>query len=151
MIERLTTRFGQLPPTFAFIDPFGAEEIPTAISTPLLQLPRCEVLIYFPVSFLARFAEQSEFKPILDSLYAGEQWKEALAASDFETRKRILHDLFLTEAGRFRCFARPLRQLGLEGKRQLLNRHKSNPTTVGSARVRSLLQSGFSLLTRESE
>jgi three-Cys-motif partner protein len=97
LIGRLTTRFGQLPPTFAFIDPFGAEEIPAAISTPLLQLPRCEVLIYFPVSFLARFAEQPEFKPILDSMYGGEQWKKALASHDFETRKRILHDLFLAE------------------------------------------------------
>jgi three-Cys-motif partner protein len=97
LIERLRTSFGQLPPTFAFIDPFGAEEIPAALSTPLLQIPRCEVLVYFPVGFLARFADRSEFKPILDSLYGGEHWKRALAAPDFETRKRVLHDLFLAE------------------------------------------------------
>jgi len=97
LIDGLRTRFGQLPPTFAFIDPFGAEEIPAALSTPLLEIPRCELLVYFPVGFLARFAEQPEFKPILDSLYGGEQWKRALATPDFETRKRILHDLFLAE------------------------------------------------------
>jgi len=100
LIERLGTQFGQVAPTFAFIDPFGAEEIPAALSTPLLQIPRCEVLVYFPVGFLARFAEGPEFKPILDELYAGEQWKRALAAPDFETRKRILHDLFLVELQR---------------------------------------------------
>jgi hypothetical protein len=44
LLERLTTQFGQLPPTFAFIDPFGAEEIPAALSTRLLDFPRCEVL-----------------------------------------------------------------------------------------------------------
>jgi len=97
LIERLTKQFGQPPPTFAFVDPFGAEEIPAALSTRLLQLPRCEVLVYFPVGFLARFAEQPEFKPILDGLYGSEQWKRALAAPDFEVRKRILHDLFLAE------------------------------------------------------
>lgn len=97
LIDRLTAQLGQLPPTFAFVDPFGAEEIPAALSTRLLKFPRCEVLVYFPVGFLARFAEQPEFTPILDSLYGGEQWKRALAEPDFETRKRMLHDMFLAE------------------------------------------------------
>lgn len=30
--------------TFAFIDPFGASDLPVALSTPLLDIPRCEVL-----------------------------------------------------------------------------------------------------------
>jgi three-Cys-motif partner protein len=97
LIDRLTVQFGQLPPTFAFVDPFGAEEIPAALSTTLLNFPRCEVLVYFPVAFLARFAEQPEFMPILNSLYSGDQWKRALGAPDFEARKRMLHDLFLAE------------------------------------------------------
>jgi three-Cys-motif partner protein len=97
LIDRLTKQFGQLPPTFAFIDPFGADEIPAALSTPFLQIPRCEMLVYFPVSFLARFGEQPEFTPILNGLYGDEQWKKAFAAPDFETKKRILHDLFLAE------------------------------------------------------
>lgn len=97
LIDRLTAQFGQLPPTFAFVDPFGAEEIPAALSTALLDFPRCEVLVYFPVAFLARFAEQPEFTPILDDLYGGTHWKRALTAPDFETKKRMLHDLFLAE------------------------------------------------------
>jgi len=97
LIERLGTQFARPSPTFAFIDPFGAEEIPAALSTPLLRIPRCEVLVYFPVGFLARFTERQEFRPILDGLYGGDQWKRALAAPDFETKKRVLHDLFLGE------------------------------------------------------
>lgn len=97
LIDRLTEQFGQLPPTFAFVDPFGAEEIPAALSTALLDFPRCEVLVYFPVAFLARFAEQPEFTPILDDLYGGAHWRSALTAPDFETKKRMLHDLFLAE------------------------------------------------------
>lgn len=100
LLERLTTQFGQLPPTFAFIDPFGAEEIPAALSTRLLDFPRCEVLVYFPVAFLARFAEQPEFTPILESLYGGDQWKRALKEQDFEAKKRVLHDMFLAELRR---------------------------------------------------
>jgi three-Cys-motif partner protein len=97
LVERLKLQFGHLPPTFAFIDPFGADEIPVAISTPLLEIPRCEMLIYFPVSFLARFAKQPEFKPILDGLYNGENWKVALTAPHFEALKQALHDMFLAE------------------------------------------------------
>ncbi|HZR92278.1 MAG TPA: three-Cys-motif partner protein TcmP [Gaiellaceae bacterium] len=100
LIDRTTAQFGQLPPTFAFVDPFGAEEIPAALSTRLLEFPRCEVLVYFPVAFLARFGEQPEFAPILDSLYGGDQWKRALAEPDFEIRKRLLHDMFLAELQR---------------------------------------------------
>jgi three-Cys-motif partner protein len=97
LVTRLEEKFGQLPPTFAFVDPFGAEEIPVALSTPLLQVPRSELLVYFPVAFLARFIEQREFKTILDGLYGDGKWEQALAAADFETKKRILHDLFLDE------------------------------------------------------
>jgi three-Cys-motif partner protein len=97
LVERLQSRFGSLPPTFAFIDPFGADVLPVALSSPLLQIPRCEVLIYFPVSFLARFGEQPELEPILNSLYGGEHWKAAAAAATFDAKKRVLHDLFLDE------------------------------------------------------
>lgn len=100
LIGRLEQQFGQPPPTFAFIDPFGAEEIPAALSSQLLQFQRCEVLVYFPLAYLARFAGQAEFEPILNGLYRGEQWKQALASPEFEARKRLLHDLFLAELGK---------------------------------------------------
>jgi len=98
LISRLEARFGRLPPTFAFIDPFGASDLPVALSTPLLDVPRCEVLIYFPVSFLARFGEQPEFVPIMDSVFSGGNWSEAFDSElDYEARQRFLLDLFIAE------------------------------------------------------
>lgn len=101
LVERLTGEFSGLPPTFAFIDPFGASDLPVAIATPLLDLPRCEVLVYFPVSFLARFGEQLEFVPTMDSVFGATGWREAFADGvDFESRQRILLDRFMDELRR---------------------------------------------------
>jgi three-Cys-motif partner protein len=98
LIDRLEARFGRLPPTFAFIDPFGAGDLPVALSSPLLDVPRCEVLFYFPVAFLARFGEQPEFEPVMNSVFSGATWRDAFApGADFETRKRRLLDLFIEE------------------------------------------------------
>ena len=98
LVERLEARFGTLPPTFAFIDPFGASDLPVALTTPLLNVPRCEVLVYFPVSFLARFGERPEFRATMNSVFSGEEWRDAFDAKiDFETRQRMLLDLFMAE------------------------------------------------------
>lgn len=98
LIAGLEARFGHLPPTFAFIDPFGAGDLPVALSSPLLNVPRCEALIYFPVGHVARFGEQSEFDPTMNNLFSGNEWRSAFApAIDFETRKRMLLDLFMDE------------------------------------------------------
>jgi three-Cys-motif partner protein len=96
LIARLQERFGQLPPTFAFIDPFGAGDLPVALSSPLLELPRCEVLVYFPAGFLARFGEQPEFAETMANTFSGGKWKDAFAM-DFDHRKRMLLDLFMDE------------------------------------------------------
>lgn len=101
LVARLTREFGALPPTFAFIDPFGAADLPVALTTPLLDVPRCEVLVYFPVSFLARFGEQAEFVPTMDSVFGGDSWRGAFADGvDFDTRERMLLDLFMDELRR---------------------------------------------------
>jgi three-Cys-motif partner protein len=106
LVQRLTQRFGGLPPTFAFIDPFGVEEIPSALSVPLLRFPRCELLIYFPVSFIARFVSTLEFAPTLSALYSGDSWLAARDEPDFEKRKELLHDLFLAELRKQVTFVR---------------------------------------------
>lgn len=98
LIERLRRRFGQLPPTFAFIDPFGASDLPVALSTPLLNVPKCEVLIYFPVAFLARFGDRPEFLETMVSVFGGDDWRAAFAAEvDFDVCQRMLLDLFMAK------------------------------------------------------
>src|SRR5882724_7175100 len=51
-IER---RGARLAPTFAFIDPFGYSDTSMKLSGRFLQFDRCEVLVYFPLSYLNRF------------------------------------------------------------------------------------------------
>lgn len=98
LIARLLQRFGELPPTFAFVDPFGAGDLHVALSTPLLEIPRCEVLVYFPASFLARFGERPEFATTMASVFAGESWREAFEPHvTFDERKRMLLDMFMKE------------------------------------------------------
>lgn len=97
LIDRLRERFGELPPTFAFIDPFGGGEISVALSAPLLDVPRCELLVYVPVTHLARFVEHPDLVQTLNSLYGSDTWRKATRTSVLEERKKILHDLFLAE------------------------------------------------------
>jgi hypothetical protein len=64
----------------------------------LLDVPKCELLVYFPTSFLARFGEQPEFVPIMASLFRGDSWEQAFDHTvDFEVRKRMLLDFFMDE------------------------------------------------------
>jgi three-Cys-motif partner protein len=100
LIDRLRTRFGGLPPTFAFIDPFGAGGISVALTTPLLSLPRCELLVYVPIAHLARFVDHPDLVATLNTLYGSQVWRRATETSVLEERKRILHDLFLAEVGK---------------------------------------------------
>jgi three-Cys-motif partner protein len=94
IIDRLQTDFGTLPPTFAFIDPFGADQNRPEMHARLLRLPRCEALIYLPVTHLARFVREADLARTLTNLYDGEGWREACKYDDIESRKKVLHDLF---------------------------------------------------------
>jgi three-Cys-motif partner protein len=94
VIEALRDPRGQLPPTFAFIDPFGADQTRPELHGRLLGLPRCEALIYLPVTHLARFVREPDLEATLNNLYRGSEWKEARKPDDIASRKKILHDLF---------------------------------------------------------
>jgi three-Cys-motif partner protein len=94
IVDDLERRFGSLPPTFAFIDPFGADQTKPELHDQLLRLPRCEALIYLPVTHLARFVREADLSQTLDNLYRGRAWEAACAHDDLASRKKILHDLF---------------------------------------------------------
>ena len=106
LIGRLGRDFGYLPPTFAFIDPFGAGGISIALSTPLLQIQRCELLVYVPIAHLARFVDHPDLEPTLMSLYGSDVWRAATRTPVLEERIRILHDLFLAEVEKRADWAR---------------------------------------------
>jgi three-Cys-motif partner protein len=86
---------GVLAPTFAFIDPFGYTEHDLQLSSRILGFPRCEVLIYMPFPFIARFVDQEAIAPALTRLYADETWRAAQGKATLGERVAELHDAFL--------------------------------------------------------
>src|SRR4051812_16680062 len=77
VVADLRSRFGRLPPTFAFVDPFGADQTKPELHAQLLRLPRCEALIYLPVTHLARFVREPDLANTLTNLYRSREWEEA--------------------------------------------------------------------------
>jgi three-Cys-motif partner protein len=58
-------------PIFAFIDPFGAPVKPE-LATELLALPKCEVLMFVPIGYLADFFAAEDMRNTLKSLFGRE-------------------------------------------------------------------------------
>lgn len=100
---RLTTIFGdysdvmpgllrEVPnrvPTFAFLDPFGYAETKFTLTSEILGFPRCEVLIYFPTRFIARFVAQAEVARTFDLLFGGREWVEAIEVEGAARRESL--------------------------------------------------------------
>jgi three-Cys-motif partner protein len=88
-----------LAPTFAFIDPFGYTGHSLTLSSRILQFRKCEVLIYVPLPFIARFIDQPELEPALDNLFGDSSWKAARTHRGRDA-VRVLHDVFLRRVER---------------------------------------------------
>jgi three-Cys-motif partner protein len=91
-LERITRTVGGQPPTFAFIDPFGAGDDAAPLASELVALPRCEALMYVPIKHLARFVTVSDMRATLDRLYRGNRWKRAARFDDLPRRRQVLQD-----------------------------------------------------------
>jgi three-Cys-motif partner protein len=87
-------RFGEQPPTFAFIDPFGADDTAHELTSGLIKLPRCEALIYVPITHLTRFVTEPDLEPTLVNLYGGRSWEPARRTNNLDSRRQILQDAF---------------------------------------------------------
>ena len=89
----------RLAPTFAFIDPFGYAQASMELSGRFLQFDRCEVLIYVPLLFIARFLSRPGQEKALTTFFGTEEWKAARDVKG-EARLRFLHDLFQAQLKR---------------------------------------------------
>jgi three-Cys-motif partner protein len=72
------------PPTFAFIDPFGATGVPFGVISELLSYPRCEVLINLDSDGIGRLVTAQQFQKNqqhLNSIFGNDTWKTALDPS----------------------------------------------------------------------
>lgn len=105
-LDETRGRFGEVP-TFAFIDPFGAGDDVAHLASNLVSLPRCEALVYVPITHLARFVEHPDIETTFDRLYDGPSWKRARAFADLKTRKQILQDAFISRLRASCRYVRP--------------------------------------------
>ena len=84
----------RLPPTFAFIDPFGWKGAPLSIVKKIMSYPSCEVLVNFMYEEINRFIGHPDQEQNFDSFFGAGDWRQALAIQVPAERNRFLHDLY---------------------------------------------------------
>lgn len=95
VIGQLKERYDQMPATFAFIDPFGLKDNSLELTSGLAVQERCEVLVYLPTGFMARFESTDEFAQPLDHLYGSrDAWVHANEIEEIEQRRAWMRDRF---------------------------------------------------------
>jgi hypothetical protein len=97
------------PPSalFLFLDPFGYSNAPMSLTGDLAQQPKCDTLIFLPLSFVHRFADQPGLAAALDGFFGTPRWRHIKDGPD---RPSALLSLFqaqlrargLRYTGRFR-------------------------------------------------
>jgi three-Cys-motif partner protein len=81
VLDKIRKLPGGMPPTFAFIDPFGATGVPFSHVAEILKYRSCEVLINLDSDGIGRLvAAQSveKNKHHLDGIFGGNMWKDRL-------------------------------------------------------------------------
>ena len=83
-----------LPPTFAFIDPFGFKDAPLDLIQRLVKFRRIELFVYFPYNNVNRFSTAETLAdPHLEALFGTDEFKNA-PKGGAGSRKQFLHDLY---------------------------------------------------------
>ena len=83
-----------LPPTFAFIDPFGYSDVSLSIVRNILMHTSCEVLVNFMYEEVNRFLSISNQEENFDALFGTHEWRNGRQLAEPRVRKRFLHDLY---------------------------------------------------------
>jgi three-Cys-motif partner protein len=83
-----------LPPTFAFVDPFGWAGVPFNIVAQILASPSCEVLVTFMYEEINRFLAHPDQVANFDAFFGTAQWRVCVQVEDSKARQRCLHDLY---------------------------------------------------------
>ena len=97
LLAEYTSRGKQLPPTFAFIDPFGWKGVPFSTIQRLVNFPSVEVLITFMYEEINRFLTLPNQSEIFDQYFGTPKWREAISIPDPRERNRSLHDMYLEQ------------------------------------------------------
>ena len=86
-----------LPPTFAFIDPFGWSGVPFSTARRILGFPSCEVLVTFMYEEINRFIGHPDQEENFNSFFGTDKWKGIVSILDARERNRRLHDLYVNQ------------------------------------------------------
>jgi three-Cys-motif partner protein len=97
ILKFYTAKKKNLPPTFAFIDPFGWSGVPFATVEKILSFPSCEVLVTFMYEEINRFIGNPDQERNFDSFFGTGKWRQAIGMIDPRARNRFLHDLYLSQ------------------------------------------------------
>jgi three-Cys-motif partner protein len=92
-----TQRSRHLPPTFAFIDPFGWTGTPFEVVRFILGQPRCEIFVTFMYEEINRFLAHRDQPANFDQFFGDQRWRQGVQLRLASDRNRFLHDLYLRQ------------------------------------------------------
>ena len=95
LLNTLRQNSRTLPPTFAFVDPFGWGGVPFSTVSRILSYPSCEVFVTFMYEEVNRFLSRSGQGQNFDSFFGTDTWQNIVSISNPKERNRQLHDLYL--------------------------------------------------------
>ena len=87
----------QLPPTFAFIDPFGWSGAPFSMIREIMSNRSCEVLVNFMYQEINRFLGHPDQERNFDGFFGTGEWREGIQLAEPRRRNRFLHDLYVRQ------------------------------------------------------
>jgi three-Cys-motif partner protein len=86
-----------IPPTFAFLDPFGWTGVPFPLIKEILTNQSCEVLINFMFEEINRFIGHPDQTENFDGLFGTDAWRQMSGIADKRARRDFLHGLYLRQ------------------------------------------------------
>ena len=86
-----------LPPTFAFIDPFGWTGVPFSLVKELLANDSCEILFNFMYEEINRFISHPNHPDDFNRLFGTDAWAGVPPAGDPDARRAFFHDLYVRQ------------------------------------------------------
>jgi three-Cys-motif partner protein len=90
-------RNGRIPPTFAFIDPFGWTGAPFSAVKFILSQQSCEVFVTFMYEEINRFIGHPDQEANFDAFFGAHEWRSGVKLAKPVERNRFLHDLYLRQ------------------------------------------------------
>ena len=94
LLDFYRSRNKPLPPTFAFIDPFGWTGVPFSLVKEILSFESCEVLFNFMYEEINRFIEHPDQTKNFDELFGTDTWRNVSGIEDKDARRAFFHDLY---------------------------------------------------------